>query len=113
MSRQHRSDSSWVSFTIIRFVCGEPQRAGQLGGTYSLWSLSARMVGFPGGLGLARPEVSEAEGGRLVTQFCPELSWQVVVQGEQRAREDLGDPMVLLKSEARTAVAFSWCLFNS
>ena len=53
------------------------------------------MVGFPGGLGLARPEVSEAEGGRLVTQFCPELSWRMVVQGEQRAREDLGDPTVL------------------
>ena len=76
-------------------VCGEPQRAGQLGGTYSLWSLTARMVGFPGGLGLARPEVSEAEGGSLVTQFCPELSWRMVVQGEQRAREDLGDPTVL------------------
>ena len=95
MSRQHSSDSSCVSFTTIRGVCGEPQRAGQLGGTYSLWSLTARMVGFPGGLGLARPEVSEAEGGRLVTQFCPELSWQMVVQGEQRAREDLGDPTVL------------------
>ena len=51
--------------------------------------------GLPWWSGSGQAEVSEAEGGRLVAQFCPELSWRMVVQGEQRAREDLGDATVL------------------
>lgn len=52
--------------TATRGVLGGPQRAGQLGGAYSLETYTGSTVGLPGALGPARSEVA---GGRGVGRW--------------------------------------------